>query len=147
MQTRRAAIPCTRGLGRPSRFVPVPPLSAPCPFSLLERSPRVHKTLVGLKMAFPDVVSLDPLDPGWGSPRQAPGRLLWGLSPAFFILEFVLSGPSPRIQWLRVGHLLFLSSVQFVLWRDGWRAFPREERGGRKEEGGGRRKEGGRAFH
>lgn len=68
-------------------------------------------------------------------------RLLWGVSPPFFILGFVLSGSSPRIQWLQVGHLLFLSSVQFVMWREGELSLTR------REEGGGRREEGGGAFH
>lgn len=42
---------------------------------------------------------------------------------------------------LQVGHLLFLSSVQFVMWREGELSLAR------REEGGGRREEGGGAFH
>lgn len=89
-------------------------------------------TLTGLKMAFPDVAQTltAPRWPWMGIPLSKPLSLLWGVSLCALHVKplgFVLSGPSPRIQWLQFDHLLFLSPVQFAAEKS--HTFPSEEGG------------------
>lgn len=119
----------------PPASMPVPPCLPPALSPCLNDLPELPTTLMGHKMAFPDVpephcthLALD------GDPQTSHrnGTSSLGCFPTPLHVKplgFVLSGPSPRIQWLQFDHLLFLYSVQLCCGEITC-TFPVEEGGG-----------------